>query len=99
MIIRKMDDIERLKELAQQLVYLYELKYNLIKPLVDYIINNQITDTNYVEHVLDDFLDIPTDKGYDLLKRLCNYWQQINLESARFYLEEYEKLYIKKKDF
>ena len=96
MIIEIMNKFANIRKLAQEMVYLYDLKYEIAKPKVYEIINKKITDTNYVERVLDRFLDIPTDKGYELLKILYNYWININKESADFYLKEFEKQYIKK---
>lgn len=90
-------------ELAKKLMECYEKAYNIYKIDVDNIINNKITDINYIEHTLDSCLDIYTEKGFNLFMKLLFYYSTINLENTYDYInilkeqrtEEYEK-YVKK---
>lgn len=82
-----------IKSMIQNLIELYEISYNQIKPKVAYIINNEIKDIDFICHILDELLDIPTDKCYNLFKELCNYTSQINAKITNEYLEIYQELY------
>ena len=57
-----------IKSMIQNLIELYDISYNQIKPKVAYIINNEIKDIDFICHILDELLDIPTDKCYNLFK-------------------------------
>ncbi len=80
-----MDD--RIKKLAEELAKSYETAYNLCYPQVEYIINNNITDINIIEHTLDQVLDIYTEEGFYLFLKLLIYYRSINPENAKDYLE------------
>ena len=80
-------------ELAKELNKLYETTYNLIAPDIEKIIRSKNRDIHLIEAYLDKLLDIPTDKAYNLLVRLCNYCMNIDKDIAEFYLNEYEELY------
>lgn len=87
-----------IKELASGLVKLWEIKYEIVKPQVINIIKNRITNKNMIEHTLDETLDIPTDKGYELHSLLCRYFSMIDKESAEFYMNEYHEFWDEKED-
>ena len=84
---------DEIKELAAGLVKIYEIKYEMVKPQVINIIKNRITNKDIIEHTLDQTLDIPTDKGYELHSLLCRYFSMIDKESAEFYMNEYNNFW------
>ena len=84
---------DEIKELAAGLIKIYEIKYEMVKPQVITIIKNRITNKNIIEHTLDQTLDIPTDKGYELHSLLCRYFSMIDKESAEFYMNEYNNFW------
>ena len=86
-----MDD--KIIELAKQLNDLYELSYNQIKLDIERIIKSKNTNLKLIENYLDRLLNIPTDKSYKLLKKLCDYCSNIDKELADFYLKEFEEIY------
>lgn len=85
---------EEIIKLAKELNNLYELAYEQIKPNIEDIIKNKINNKKIIEHYLDELLNIPTDKAYDLLKKICNYYISINKETALFYLNEYHEIWL-----
>ena len=85
-----MDDI---LNIAKELSEIYEISYNIIKLEVLFIIENNITDIKIIENCLDRLLDIPTDKGFMLLNKLCDYYSNIDKEGAKFYLDSYREMY------
>ena len=84
---------DEIKELASGLIKIYEIKYEMVKPQVITIIKNRITNKDIIEHTLDQTLDIPTDKGYELHSLLCRYFSMIDKESAEFYMNEYNNFW------
>lgn len=82
-----------LKNMLNNLMQLYELSYQTIKPKVAYIIKNNIKDIRVLESVLEELLNIPTDKCYKLFTKLCNYIMPFNHELAIDYLSLYDELY------
>ena len=86
-----MDD--KIIELAKQLNDLYELSYNQIKLDIERIIKSKNTNLKLIENYLDRLLNIPTDKSYQLLKKLCYYCLNFNKEIADFYLNEFKEIY------
>ena len=80
-------------EMAKELNELYELSYKQIEPQVIYIIKNNIKDINFIDHVFDELLNIPTKKCYKLFMRLCDYVETFNIKLVKEYLEIYEELY------
>lgn len=80
-------------DLAKQIHELHKIMYEMIKPEVMYIINKKVKNINIIENTLDRLLDIPTDEGYELFLKLCNYYATIDKEGAKFYLESYEEIY------
>ena len=88
-----MDEYDGFENIAKQIIELYEIKYNIIKPVAMNIISNKIVDAFIIEHILDETLDIPTNKGYELHISLCKYYSNIDKESAQFYIDEYHHLW------
>lgn len=88
-----MNFYDEIKEIATQLNELYELKYDMVKPKVIEIIKKRIVDINIIEKCLDETLNIPTDKGYELHSLLCRYYSTINPKNATFYINEYYELW------
>ena len=82
-----------LTEMLNDLVVLWDLAYEQIKPMVDYIIKNNIRDSQRIDLYLEKILDIPTEKCYQLYLKLCAYYATFNYESAKEYLALYEELY------
>ena len=80
-------------EMAKSLNELYELSYNQIKPEISYIIKNNIKDMNYIDHVFDELINIPTDKCYKLFIKLCEYVKTFNAKIVNEYIDIYEDLY------
>ena len=84
---------DKIKPLIQELIDLYDIAYEHIKPKVTYIINNEIKDIDFICHILDELLNIPTDKSYNLFIELCNYTYKFDKNIANEYLEIYQELY------
>ena len=80
-------------DLATCLMNVYESKYELLLPLVLDIVNHKYKNVNIIEHLLDELLDLPTDKGEELFFFLCDYSSTISEESAKFYAREYRNMY------
>ena len=80
-------------ELAEGLnnCYIDEIK-RLKKALIKLIINN-IKDIDLIEHLLDSFLNIPTLESERLYNFLCDYLDNINKDSAKFYRLEYKNMW------
>ena len=100
-------DSQNLKEifdLAKKLNELYEISYKQLLPDVKYIIEKNVKNTRFIECTLDNLLNIPTDKSYELFVLLCNYYESINADAAKFYLDSWNEIYgnennkVKKKD-
>lgn len=103
----KIDD--SIKELAELLMESYNEAYSYYEPIVKMIIKSKCKDINYIEHTLDNVMDIYTDKGFDLFIELLTYYKTINNENANEYQEilkdmreeeynEYVKRLVKKND-
>ena len=88
-----MNEFENIYNTAKKLSKLYEIQYEYAKTMVIYIIKNRITIPSVIESCLDETLNIPTDKGYELHSILCGYYSVINREIAEFYMNEYHQLW------
>ena len=92
-------------DLAKNFNDMYEQIYLELRDDVTYIIKKRIRNTEFIESTLDNILDIPTDKAYDLLLELCNYYMTIDKKTALFYLDSYGEIYgeegvkVRKKDY
>ena len=80
-------------QMAAELIKLWDSYYDYIKIEVEDIINNNIVDPKRIEYCLDNISNIPTEKCYKLMKKLCNYYAKIDKESAKFYLNDYIEFY------
>ena len=78
---------DHLKELAKGLLRVYDDAYAIYRVEVDRIINNKITDNNYIERTLDYILSIYTAKGFNLFIELILYYKSVNYQGAKDYLE------------
>ena len=85
--------MDEIMTLAAKLAKLHEIIYQQMQEEVELIIKTKSTDIDRIEHCLDTLLDIPTQKGYDLLQRLCNYYMLINNQNATFYLKAYQEMH------
>lgn len=109
-LYKEKDDIDdNIKQLVNLLMDSYNEAYNYYEPIVKMIIKTKCKDINYIDHTLDNVMDIYTDKGFDLFIELLNYYKTINKENADEYLEilkdfredeynEYVKKLVKKND-
>ncbi len=78
--------------IKKQIVTLYHWEEHIIEELendVNYIIDNNITDTDIIEHTLDRILDIMFHDTSTLFNKLNNYYETINQE----YADEYKLIY------
>ena len=86
------------EKIAKELVLLYEEAYCLYEPQVKMIIKNKIKDINFIEHMLDNVMDIYTEKGFYLFIELLMYYSTVNYQKAKDYLkilkEQREEEYI-----
>ena len=85
--------MDNIIELAKELNELYEIAYKQVAPNVEKIIISKNKDISLIEFYLERLLDIPTDKSYNMLKKLCDYCWSINPEISEFYINEFEELY------
>ena len=94
--LKKQDTFDlpiELREMALGLVELYDIAYKEIKPCVYNIINNHVRNIVYIEHTLDNLLNIPYEPCYQLFFKLCEYVSTFDKECADDYLEIFEELY------
>ncbi len=80
-------------ELVKNINNLYYVELELIKNKVNEIIEKKINDLNYIEHVLDELLNLPIIEAEELYYSLCDYLKQINNDSYKFYKKEYKKMW------
>lgn len=60
---------------------------------VNQIIEQQVTEVNFIENYLDSLLGLcQHDIGNDLYIKLLEYYKTVNEENAKFYWDEYDKL-------
>ena len=85
---------ENIIEMARSLNELYETMYSLSAKDVERIIKNNITDEYQIETCLDNLLNCPTDKCYDLFLKLCVYYKKINKKASEEYISIYKELYL-----
>lgn len=85
--------MKEIKELAKALYELWQEYYKLVEPSVLHIIDSKSENRYLIESYLDDLLNIPTDEGYELLKKLCAYYSTIDKEGTDFYLNTWNEIY------
>lgn len=81
-------------EMAIEINELNRQGVELLRPELDFIIRNKITDTHTVERLLDQLLDYASsDEGLHQFKKLLRYFYPINPESTAFYIYAYHDMY------
>jgi len=82
-------------QLAERLKMLTDQNIAFIKPEVDYVLRNRITDEKQIKRLLDRLLDCAgmSDDGLALFKRLCRYFYYINPQVTAEYVYSYRDLY------
>jgi alkyl hydroperoxide reductase subunit AhpC len=82
-------------ELAKQIQELTDTGVAIIKPEVEAVIRNRITDENEIDRLLDRLLDYAgmSENGLALFKRLCRYYFTINPQVTAEYVYLYRDLY------
>ncbi len=85
--------LKGIKQSIEDLLVLYKLEYNYIKPQVDYVLNNNIKNIIYIEDLLEKLLNIPYEPCYVLFVNLCNYVSTFNYEIAQDYIALYNEIY------
>ena len=81
-------------EIVNSLKDLYEKEYQRLKPLVNDIISNNITNINTIETVLDELLCCYDERCMNLFLKLCNYYSGINEEYANEYMKFYKEEFV-----
>ena len=87
--------METIFGMAKRIQELSNIKLSLIKPELDEVIYNGITDEKTVERLLDELLDCAgmSDEGLEEFKRLCRYYFHINPVLVAEYIYIYRDLY------
>ena len=85
-------DLE-IQYLVEELYIMYESMTKMLKKNVTFLIRNNVKDVKIIETYLDQLLNIPTEKSFELFKQLCDYYMTINKENAESYLEIYKEMY------
>lgn len=80
-------------ELADSLNNCYNEEVKRLKLALTKLVINNINDVDLIEHLLDGFLNIPTEESERLYNFLCDYLDNINKESAKFYKLEYKNIW------
>ena len=86
---------EAIHEMAKRIQELSEIKLASIKPQLDNVISNRITNRKIVEQLFDELLDCAgmSEKGLQLFKRLCRYYFCIDPTMTARYISFYRDLY------
>ena len=80
--------------LAEQINEMNRVGTALLKPEIDSVIRNKITDERTVEHLLDQLLTYSAcDEGLAHFKRLLRYYYPINPHCVAVYVEFYREMY------
>lgn len=80
-----MDELYSLIEYGNELK---KMAFFTIKDNVDYIIEQEIKDTRFIEEMLDNLINyIYDDESLNYYLRLCNYYEKIDREGSNFYLK------------
>lgn len=94
LIIRNVNDLnDNFKEMAEELSNCYNSVVKRLKKSIIKLISHDIKDLDIIEHLLDDLLNIPTIESERLYNFLCEYLNEINKESAKFYKLEYKNMW------
>lgn len=86
-------------ELAERIIFLNQQKKDLVLEELYFILKNNITNENRIEHLIDEILDVDffIDMKY-YLKLILRYYSKINLQATINYIQIYKE-YNEKKDF
>jgi hypothetical protein len=81
--------------MVRQIQKLNEITLAGIKPQLDNVIRNRITDSKTIEPLLDELLDCAgmSEEGLELFKRLCRYYFRIDPTTTAEYIYIYRDLY------
>ena len=81
--------------MVRQIQELNEIALAGIKPRLDNVIRNRITDSKTIERLLDELLDCAgmSEEGLVLFKRLCRYYFRIDPTATAEYIYIYRELY------
>ena len=81
--------------MAKRIQELNEIALAGIKPRLDNVIRNRITDSKTIERLLDELLDCAgmSEEGLMLFKRLCRYYFRIDPTATAEYIYIYRDLY------
>lgn len=95
----KNEENEEIFEIAEKIIFLNQQKKDLVLKELYFILKNNITNENRIEHLIDEILDIDffIDMKY-YLKLILRYYSKINLQSTINYIQIYKE-YNEKKDF
>ncbi len=80
-------------DILGSLTNIYQEGINRLKNDIIKLIVNNIKDYELIEHLLDRLLDIPTSESERLYNFLCDYLENINKESFKFYKLEFKKMW------
>lgn len=95
----KNEENKEIFEIAEKIIFLNKQKKDLVLKELYFILKNNITNENRIEHLIDEILDVDffIDMKY-YLKLILRYYSKINLQSTINYIQIYKE-YNEKKDF
>lgn len=95
----KNEENKEIFELAERIIFLNQQKKDLVLEELYFILKNNITNENRIEHLIDEILDVDffIDMKY-YLKLILRYYSKINLQATINYIQIYKE-YNEKKDF
>ena len=85
-------------ELSKEIRQLSQKKYMFCKHLALHILEDDVRNEEYIEHVLDNFLEIlmyfEEDDVLILYRHLCEHYGKINPEAADHYMHLYKEIIL-----
>ena len=86
---------EAIHEMAKRIQELNEIRLAIIKPRLENVIRNRITDRKIVEQLFDELIDCAglSEEGVELFKRLCRYYFPIDPTATAKHICLYRDLY------
>lgn len=90
-------DIKDIKDMCNSLIELNKQRFAIVKYEVEYILENNIKDKRYIEHQLDELLEVllisETEEALEIFKKLCRHYYKIDRDATidyiNFYLEDH----------
>ena len=81
--------------MVRQIQELNEIRLAIIKPRLENVIRNRITDRKIVEQLFDELIDCAglSEEGVELFKRLCRYYFPIDPTATAKHICFYRELY------